>query len=1517
MKSNNIEDIYELSPLQQSMLFHTLYDHTRGVYVEQVSFYVGAEFIDQVFERVWQQIVEQYPVLRTSFHWQGLSKPLQVVHPEVKLSIHRRDWRNHSGLEQDELLKKYLALDRELGFDLDKAPLMRLTIMRTAEDEHLVVWSFHHILLDGWSSQIVLRDFGRLYDTACSGKMQDLKSSRPYRDYIVWLQAQDLSKAEVFWRHSLQGFAAPTPLHADRPRGEISDQNPDYGEQRLHLPRTLSDSLLAFARQQRVTLNTVLQGAWALLLSRYSNEIDVVFGAVVSGRPAELDGVESMVGLFINVLPVRVTVRQNAYLLPWLRELQSSQLQARQYEYAPMAEIQRWSEIPSGVPLFESLLVFENVPDLSEEQVEDDDKGIPLLEITNYPLCIVVLPGRRIQISISYDCRRFDRGSMARMAGHLQVLLEGIAGSTDARLSDLPLITSQERQQLLVEWNDTSELCPRRSILELFETQVIQRPEATAFIFNNERLSYSELNTRANRLAHYLQSFGIGPEARVGISLERSLEFVVALLGVFKAGGAYLPLDPSYPKHRLTSMVEDAGVSVLLTQTRFRNMFSLDDAKVLCLDAKVRDIAARSSSNPTTIVTPEDLAYVIYTSGSTGQPKGICVEHKQILNRLAWMWKTYPFEPDEVSCQKTAANFVDSIWEFLGALLSGIPSVIVSDRVVRDPFALVKLLAEHRITRLWVVPSFLRMLLDTFPNLEQRVPRLKFWVSSGESLPVELWQSFRRIMPQCVLYNLYGTSEVWDVTWYDTRSAAQPLRRVPIGRPICNMEAYVLDSRLEPCPIGVPGELYVGGVGLARGYTNRADLTAERFIGHPFRKETGARLYRTGDLARYRDDGNLEHLGRVDHQIKIRGLRIELQEVESILAQHPGVRETVAIARDDSRGEPTLVAFITRNVAYRPPEFDESRALAEHLSEWKEVWEETYRQNPPSEDPTFNTAGLKNSYTGLPFSGEEVSDWVEGTSERLLAMEPSEVLEIGCGGGLLLFQLAPRCRRYCGTDISSAALNWARVGVANLGWAHVTLLEQPAHDFSGFEDESFDAIVLNSVAQYFPRLEYLTEVLEQAVRTVRKGGFVFVGDVRSMPLLSTFHSSVEFQRATPTTALRDLHQVVRNRVKGEEELLIDPSYFFALKDHLLANIQVEVQPKLGRCPKEFSNYRYDVTLHVGASKVEPVECQWLHWGRDHLSPAALGQILQEMRPDVIGVTEVPNSSLSADLYVSKLLASPNNLKTVKDLRNTLSLEQPQNTELEEILALARECGYSARTYWGIGPEGGYQILLRRQGVAGGETPFFVMPGVRRGAWSDYANQPLQGTLTRSLASELRSFIQTRLPEVMIPSAFVFLDTLPLTPNGKVDRQALLSGSHSGQQLRSLRAAPRTTVERNLASIYGEVLSLGQIGIHDNFFTDLGGHSLLATRVVSRIRDSCQIELPLRTVFENPTVASLARIVESAEKRNDAHGLPIVRLSRGKQSLAMFGGGELESSDQSAGSTINEKAKGQTSSKDSD
>ena len=535
--------------------------------------------------------------------------------------------------------------------------------------------------------------------------------------------------------------------------------------------------------------------------------------------------------------------------------------------------------------------------------------------------------GDDIDLEVEYGADLFDEARIERMVEHFRTLLEAVAASPDQRLSDVPLLTEAERHQLLVEWNHTTVDYPEdRCLHELFEEQAERTPEAVAVAFEDEQLTYGQLNERANQLARHLQGLGVGPDTLVGICVERSLEMMVGLLGILKAGGAYVPLDPSYPSERLAFMLSDAGARVLVTRQSLAGVLPAGAAQLVYVDAHWATITQQAAGNLGTPIRLDQLAYVIYTSGSTGRPKGVRGEHRATVNRLRWMWRRYPFTEGERCCQKTVLSFVDSVWEIFGPLLQGVVTVLIAEPVVKDPRRLVSALAEGGVTRIVLVPSLLRVVLDEYADLGARLPRLSHWASSGEALGRDLAERFFEQLPGRVLLNLYGSSEVAaDATWFEAAPNARP-GPVPVGWPIDNMQAYILDTQCRPAPIGVPGELHIGGIGLARGYHNRPELTSEKFIANPFGREPGERLYKTGDLARFLPNGAIEYLGRLDHQVKIRGFRIELGEIESVLAAHPAVREVVALAREDVPGDKRLVAYLTVKEG-EPPIDSELRGL--------------------------------------------------------------------------------------------------------------------------------------------------------------------------------------------------------------------------------------------------------------------------------------------------------------------------------------------------------------------------------------------------------------------------------------------------------------------------------------------------------------------------------------------------------------------------------------------------------------
>jgi amino acid adenylation domain-containing protein/non-ribosomal peptide synthase protein (TIGR01720 family) len=931
MRSKNIEDVYPLSPMQQGMLFHSLFAPASGVYIQQPNYELHGNLDISAFERAWQQVVDRHPILRTAFVWE-LEKSIQIVGRHVRLPLEQHDWRGLSLAEQQKRLEAFLQADRHRGFELSKAPLMRLTIIQVCEDAYQFICSHHHLLLDGWSLFLLLGEALAFYEAFCLGKDLHLKRPRPYREYITWLLQQDISKPKRFWQQQLGGVRAPTSLVVDRPPDSLVSQEESYAEQQIQLSAAATAALQSLARQHQLTLNTLVQGVWALLLSRYSSQKDVVFGATSSGRPVALVGCEYMIGLFINTLPVRVRVTPEESLLPWLKQLQAQQVELLEYEYSPLMEIQGWSEVPRGVPLFESIVVFENYPvdaSLQKRNVDLEIRDVPSMGRTNYPLTVAVAV-RPFSLNIWYDKHRFDTCTIRRMLGHLQTMLTGIVANPDQRLEDLPLLTEAERHQLLVEWNDTQADYPKdQCIHQLFEAQVERSPDAIAVVFEDQQLTYRELNAKANQLAHHLRALGVAPEVLVGICVERSLEIVVGLLGILKAGGAYVPLDPDYPKQRLAFMLEDSQVPVLLTQEKFKETLPYHQAKVICLDADWAAIAQERADNPIAGTKADNLAYVIYTSGSTGTPKGAMNTQAGVCNRLLWMQDAYQLTAADRVLQKTPFSFDVSVWEFFWPLTTGARLVVAQPGGHRDSAYLVKLIAQEQITTLHFVPSMLRIFLEQ--GLEA-CNCLKRVICSGEALPFDLQQRFfGRLGAE--LHNLYGPTEAAiDVTaWACKRGSTGQV--VPIGSPIANVQIYLLDAELRLVPVGIPGELYIGGVGLARGYFNRPELTAEKFIPNPFSEESG-RLYRTGDIGRYRPDGTIEYLGRIDDQVKVRGFRIELGEIEAVLSQHPAVRETVVLAQEDLHGDKRLVAYVVAGQQPAPSISDLRRFLIEKLPEY-------------------------------------------------------------------------------------------------------------------------------------------------------------------------------------------------------------------------------------------------------------------------------------------------------------------------------------------------------------------------------------------------------------------------------------------------------------------------------------------------------------------------------------------------------------------------------------------------------
>ena len=910
--SGAIEDRYPLSPLQKGILFHSLIARGSGVYVEQLLCDLSETIDELALRQAWRTIISRHPVLRTDFRWANLVEPQQQVHTHVGLPWDQRDWRGISEAEQESRLADLLVADRRRGLDPAQAPLFRLILLRRGEARHSLIWTFHHLLLDGRSLAPILREVFAHYEASQTSSALSLVLRRPYRDYIDWISKRDFSKSEGFWRKTLAGFTEPTPLLVDHLLRADPKNGIGGGDQEIRLSAEITSALRSLAANTQLTLSTIVQGAWSLALCRYSRENEVVFGVTRDCRRSTIEGAEGVIGLCINTLPMRVRVNPEASVVPWLKELRSQSLAMRAHEHTPLEKVQGWSDVPPGKSVFQSILVFEDF-DLNELlQAQGgawSNRVFRLFQQTNYPITLAAYAGTELCLKIGFDRSRLDDATAGRILGNLETLLIAMAENPRRSLRDLPILTVADRRQLLAEWNQPEaashfDLC----VHELFEAQVERTPDAVAVEFGHGHLTYRELNDRSNQLAYFLQKLGIGPEVLVGLCVHRSLEMIVGLFAVLKAGGAYVPIDPTYPAARIAFMLDHVNARVVLTERNLvQTLPALKATDVICIDDPNWAVPIANSANLRRTVTAANLVYVNYTSGSTGNPKGVMIPHRAVVNVMSWIQSAFPLDEQDRVLQHISFSFDPSVLEILAPLLVGGRLVLAQPRGHQDPAYLVQTIIQRRITVLHLVPSMLRMLLQ-IPELKA-CRSLRHVFCGGEVLTDDLVRGLFEVL-DVELHHVYGPTEVAVTSVFHSIPRNQFTRPIPIGRPVTNTRAYVLDGDRQLVPIGVAGELYLGGVQVGRGYYNEPELTRERFIADPFKNGSSSQLYKTGDLVRYLPDGNIEFLGRLDHQVKIHGRRIELDEINSVIRRHPAVQESVVVVRENGLGDMKLVAYV-------------------------------------------------------------------------------------------------------------------------------------------------------------------------------------------------------------------------------------------------------------------------------------------------------------------------------------------------------------------------------------------------------------------------------------------------------------------------------------------------------------------------------------------------------------------------------------------------------------------------------
>ncbi|MDZ8183919.1 MAG: amino acid adenylation domain-containing protein [Nostoc sp. ChiSLP02] len=1352
-----------------------------------------------------------------------------------------------NALTQAKTVQQLADTHAQEPFDLNTGPLFRAKLLQLSEHKNVLLINMHHIISDGWSMGVFKREWEQAYTAYAAGSTPNL-SPLPiqYSDYAAWqrswLQGEILSSQEDYWQQQLSDAPRVLELATDYPRP--AQQSYQGEREEYYLSKELTEQLKIVSQKHGVSLFMTLLAAFSILLSRYSRQNDLCIGSAIANRTHSYT--ERLIGFFVNTLVLRSKIKPEQAFIDLLQQIRQTCLDAYAHQDIPfeyLVEKLQPERSLSRNPLCQVMIALQNtegmgknvsLPGLEIQSFDQSfpfakfDLGLDLREHNNQLNCVW-----------EYATDLFAADTIKRMARHFEVLLTAITQNPQQPISQLPLLTTAEIQQLQV-WNQTDTDYPHnQTLVTLFEQQAAKTPDNIAIVFESQSLTYHQLNQTANQLAHYLiQNYQIQPDTLIGISVERSLEMIIGVLGILKAGGAYVPIDPNYPQERIKFMLEDSGISVLLTQSFLLDQLTVTELKhhFICLDEEV--FVEELTHNPTPQSTPDNLAYVIYTSGSTGRPKGVMIEHKAIVNlALGWV-ETFQVQSHSRVLQFGSFSFDLSIGEIATALSAGACLYLGNKDTVLPGKSLVDFLTQHKITHSFLSPSALSVLPKaSFPDLQ-------CITVGGEACTAELVSQWGN---EQSLYNCYGPTES---TVTAAISHCQPNGKKPaIGKPISNVHIYILDAHNQALPPGIPGELCVAGVGLARGYLSRPELTSEKFLEVELFGKT-ERIYKTGDLARWLPDGNLEYLGRIDNQVKLRGFRIELSEIEASLVKHSKIQEAVVIVREETDLDKRLIAYIV------PTATEEGTNSDELIELWENLFNDNYsQQQNPNDDPTLNIVGWNDSYTAQPIPQAAMQEWRDKTVEQILELAPKRVWEIGCGSGMLLFKIAPYCQHYLGTDFSPDALQYITQHLEQQSLQEkVTLKTSAAHQFDGIETNAYDLVIINSVIQYFPSLDYLLSVIEGAIKTVNHQGKIFIGDVRNLHLLEAFHTAAEFYRAPDELSIQDLRQQIQNSIRTEEELLIDPDFFIALKQKFPRISHLQIELKRGYSHTEMSRFRYDVVLYLDRANITRTQPKWLDWHNQNLNLETIERILATEQPDLLGIKNIPNARLTSEMALLEKI--PQLEGNLADLKAAI-LQIQSGIEPESLRTLARDLPYKTFTQYSSTGFSDYDVVFQKNIPEEVTIPrFATKSNWLLKPWQKYANQPLQYRTNQAdpaLLEEWRDFLSKTLPDYMIPSHFIVLEKLPLTPNGKLDRKAL-----PALHLRIERSnvAPRNEVEQKLAQLWSTVLKSQEFGIYDNFF-DLGGHSLLAVKLLNLMQQVFEQKFALSSLFQNPTIAQLA------------------------------------------------------------
>jgi len=1418
-------------------------------YNESVSLILNGPLDYSSLEKSLQNLLKRHDALRSGFSADG--KQL-LIFSEAKLQYNFQDISDNDSVHQKDLIDQFLVEDAKTSFNLLTGPLFRVKLFKLAEESHHLTLSSHHIICDGWSISIIMQDLGKLYSAGLKSEIAQLPAAPSFADYAVkqraFQQSAEYKSIESYWMKQFIEDVPELDIPTDFPRPEFRTFKSHRDD--FELKPELINAVKKMGANVGCSFVSSMLAVFEVFLHHISGQSDIILGVPSAGQSEE--GYNGLVGHCVNMLPLKSHHNGDFTFLEYLKIRKPAIFDAyenQQYTFGSLLKKLNISRDASRVPLIP--IVF-NIDIGLNEGVEFKGLKHELIinkrEYENFEIFLNASgSGDSLILEWSYNTQLFSAETISEMMEDFTALLHQVAENPGIKIRDIDTRSSGNA----FEWNNTDARYPKdRSLHELISKKAGEYPQKNAVSFGKKHISYQELNERANRLANYLINQGIQKGDRIALALDRSEELIIALLAIMKSGAAYVPLDPAYPKKQIEYMLKDSSARILLTSKTFQNKFT-SGSKEIILDDLQKELEGCSKDDPNVAVNGSDLAYVIYTSGSSGKPKGTQIEHHSLVNFLFSMQKAPGISLEDRLLAVTTVSFDIAGLELYLPLISGAELVLADSESVKDGRLLLDLIRNEKISIMQATPSSWRMILDAGWDEAISIKIL----CGGEALSRDLAGSLKESCSS--LWNMYGPTET--TIWSTLKQISNFDQTITIGRPIANTQVYLLDQYLKPVRKGGTGEIYIAGDGLARAYLNNPELTEAAFIKNPFSVQVDKKMYRTGDLGKYMPDGDIQCLGRIDNQVKIRGHRIEPAAIEESLLMQNSVKEAVVIAREDLPGDKKLVAYIV-------PEYIEGNSKS---PSWQERWEDLYKRGIQSESELSIGEQQLDIAVAQEISGRtdirgEVEEWLKQSVERIKAINAKTVMELGCGAGQLVFELAPFAEKFIATDYAETAIEKLKekLSAEPEKWKNVSAITAPADDFSFVKNGSLDLVIINGVVQYFPDATYLLKVIKEASKALKNGGCIYIGDMQGKSTLPMYHAYDQLNRTDENLKISEFKKICERRVKLEDELVADPGFFYKLPELIPEISGVNVQLREGKHINETTKYHYDIWLYVNAGSANIKADVQIEWQAEN----TLEWIKNELKKSpgkVVHLHKILNYRTLEDYSLQQILGRIDNDASVKDAKALMNSAK-DGMNPHSLWNLGTELGYLSHVRWtSDGSDGCFDVIFIPSGKSNNLPEAGEIINPLNDSAFDYARDPYSGDLTASADQilEWKESLKELLPAQMIPAEFVLLKKLPLLPNGKTNRKALPKPvEKAGNKLE--KVMPRTATEKLVARIWAETLGLESVGLHDDFF-ELGGHSLIAVQVMIRMEKETGIRLPLTSLFKFTILEEFASMFTEA------------------------------------------------------